>query len=201
MLSLSKMQPSSSMRLPSSRLWERRAGGEKPPVCSIRCPGTGRSGFSASLQPWMEAMCCALAVPYSSVYRGALTWQAPLSWPKSFAPTATRCSRITVSGCLHLKSACSYIGDNTILVNRSWIESERLSGFELLDVPEEEPAAANALLLKDSVIIPASFPNTRTLLEQRGFDIRTVDVSELQKAEAGMTCCSLIFNAEATATS
>jgi len=108
---------------------------------------------------------------------------------------------ITVSGCLHLKSACSYIGDNTILVNRSWIESERLSGFELLDVPEEEPAAANALLLKDSVIIPASFPNTRTLLEQRGFDIRTVDVSELQKAEAGMTCCSLIFNAEAMATS
>jgi len=56
-------------------------------------------------------------------------------------------------------------------------------------------------LLKDSVIIPASFPNTRTLLEQRGFDIRTVDVSELQKAEAGMTCCSLIFNAEAMATS
>src|SRR5437868_3836939 len=51
MLSLSKMQPSSSMRLPSSRLWERRAGGEKPPVCSIRSPGTGRSGFSASLQP------------------------------------------------------------------------------------------------------------------------------------------------------
>src|SRR5207249_8377997 len=53
---------------------------------------------------------------------------------------------IRVSGCLHLKSACSYIGDNTILVNRSWIESERLSGFELLDVPEEEPAAANAAL-------------------------------------------------------
>ena len=108
---------------------------------------------------------------------------------------------IAVSGCLHLKSACSYIGDNTILVNRSWIESERLSGFKLLDVPEEEPAAANALLLMDIVIIPASFPNTRTLLEQRGFDIRTVDVSELQKAEAGVTCCSLIFDSESMATS
>jgi len=108
---------------------------------------------------------------------------------------------ITVSGCLHLKSACSYIGDNTILVNRSWIEWERLSGFELLDVPEDEPAAANALLLNDIVIIPALFPNTRTLLEERGFDIRTVDISELQKAEAGVTCCSLIFNSEPMATS
>lgn len=104
---------------------------------------------------------------------------------------------VEVRGCLHLKSACSYIGNDTVLVNRSWIDAERLSGFELLDVPEEESAAANALLLNDAVIIPASFPKTRALLEKRGFRVRTVDVSELQKAEAGVTCTSLIFNDEA----
>jgi dimethylargininase len=65
-----------------------------------------------------------------------------------------------------------------------------------LDVPDEEPAAANALLLKDIVIISASFPRTRALLEQRGFRVRTIDLSELQKAEAGVTCGSLIFNHE-----
>jgi dimethylargininase len=43
------------------------------------------------------------------------------------------------------------------------------------------------------VILPTSFPKTRALLEERGFRVRTVDVSELQKAEAGVTCCSLIF--------
>jgi dimethylargininase len=106
---------------------------------------------------------------------------------------------VAVSGCLHLKSACSYIGDNTILVNRSWIDVEQLRGFELLDVPEDEPAAANALFVKGVVIIPAPFPNTRILLEQRGFGVRTVDVSELQKAEGSVTCTSLIFNSEATA--
>jgi dimethylargininase len=100
---------------------------------------------------------------------------------------------IEVRGCLHLKSACSYVGHDTVLVNRSWIEPP--PGFELLDVPEEEPAAANALLLNDLVIMPASFPKTRTLLEERGFRVRTVDVSELQKAEAGVTCSSLIFHA------
>lgn len=108
---------------------------------------------------------------------------------------------VEVRGCLHLKSACSYIGNDTVLVNRSWIDAERLSGFELLDVPEEESAAANALLLNDAVIIPASFPKTRALLEKRGFRVRTVDVSELQKAEAGVTCTSLIFDDEAMATS
>ena len=101
---------------------------------------------------------------------------------------------VAVSGCLHLKSACSYIGHDTVLVNRSWIDAGPLSGFELLDVPEDEPAAANALLLNEVIISPASFPKTRALLEQRGFGVRTVDVSELQKAEAGVTCTSLIFD-------
>ena len=70
---------------------------------------------------------------------------------------------------------------------------EPLRGFELLDVPEAEPNAANALLLNDVVIMPASHPKTRALLEERDFRVRTVDVSELHKAEAGVTCCSLIL--------
>jgi dimethylargininase len=109
-------------------------------------------------------------------------------------PYGYRVQPVAVRGCLHLKSACSHIGNDTILVNRSWIDAEPLSGLELLDVPENEPAAANALLLKDVVIIPASFPKTRALLEERGFQVRTIDVSELQKAEAGVTCASLIFD-------
>jgi dimethylargininase len=103
---------------------------------------------------------------------------------------------VEVRGCLHLKSACSYIGNDTILVNRSWIDAEQFSGFQLLDVPDGERAAANVLLIKDVVIIPASFPKTRALLEERGFRVRTIDLSELQKAEAGVTCTSLIFNHE-----
>lgn len=101
---------------------------------------------------------------------------------------------VDVRGCLHLKSACSYIGNNTILVNRSWIDAEQFRAFELIDVPDEEPSGANALLIDDVVLIPASFPKTRALLEKRGFCVQTIDVSELQKAEAGVTCSSLIFS-------
>ena len=104
---------------------------------------------------------------------------------------------VEVRDCLHLKSACSYIGSDTVLINRACIDTERLHGFQLLDVPDEEPTAANALLIDDAVIIPASFCETRALLEQRGFRVRTIDLSELQKAEAGVTCGSLIFNHEA----
>jgi dimethylargininase len=104
---------------------------------------------------------------------------------------------VEVRGCLHLKSACSHVGNNIVLVNRSWIDAESLSGFELLDVAEDEPAAANTLLLNDVVIMPASFPRTRDLLESRGHRVRPIDLSELQKAEAGVTCTSLIFTHEA----
>ncbi len=105
---------------------------------------------------------------------------------------------VEVRGCLHLKTGCSYIGNNTILVNRSCVDARLFNRFDLLDVPDDEPAAANALLIGDNVIIAASFPKTRALLEERAFCVRTVDVSELQKAEAGVTCCSLIFRDEHT---
>src|SRR5436190_10538548 len=107
---------------------------------------------------------------------------------------------IAVGGCLHLKSACSYIGNNSILINRSLVDPEPFRGFDLIDVADEEPAGANALLVNDVVIIPASFPKTRALLEQRGYCVQTIDLSELQKAEAGVTCTSLIFNYAAVAT-
>ena len=111
-------------------------------------------------------------------------------------PYGYQVQAVEVTGCLHLKSACSYIGNNTILVNRSLIDVGPFREFELIDVPDEEAGAANALLVKDVVIMPASFPKTRSLLEQRGFRVQTIDLSELQKAEAGVTCTSLIFNTE-----
>jgi len=101
---------------------------------------------------------------------------------------------IEVRGCLHLKSACSYVGDGAVLVNRSWIDAHALDMYELIDVPHGESAAANALLVSAAVILPASFPKTREMLEQRGFRVRPIDMSELQKAEGGVTCTSLIFD-------
>ena len=121
---------------------------------------------------------------------------------------------VDVRQCLHLKSGCSYVGANSILVNREWVDATRLEGFELIDVPGLEPGAANVLLIedviddakegviagpvedavKDVVIVPSAFPETIALLEARGFNVKAIDVSEFQKAEGGVTCKSIIFN-------
>jgi dimethylargininase len=100
---------------------------------------------------------------------------------------------VEVRGCLHLKSACCYIGDDTVLANRAWMDSDALCSLKILDVPE--PRGANALRIGETVLLPAAFPRTCDLLERSGFRVRRIDNSELLKAEAGVTCTSLIFEA------
>lgn len=100
---------------------------------------------------------------------------------------------VPVTGCLHLKSAVTGLGRNTLLANRAWFDGTSFSGYEWIDVDPAEPHAANALAIGDTVIFPASFPLTRRRIEARGFHVTPLDISELQKAESGLTCSSLIF--------
>ncbi len=103
---------------------------------------------------------------------------------------------VPVTGCLHLKSAVTYLGRNTLLANRAWFDPKRLAGFEWVDVDPAEPHSGNALAMGETVIFPASFPeNRRRRIAAAGFTIQSLDISELQKAESGLTCSSLLFEA------
>lgn len=104
---------------------------------------------------------------------------------------------VRVSGCLHLKSACTALPDGTLLVNPAWIDLGSVLGFELLGVHEEEPLAANVLSAGDAVIASAQSPGTVAEIARRGFDVRTVDLSELAKADGAVTCPSLVFRTTA----
>lgn len=97
---------------------------------------------------------------------------------------------VSVHRCLHLKSAITRVSRDALLVNREWIDVAPFAGWTLIDV--EEPFGANALLIGETVIYPDMFPKTRARLQ--GLDVRAVDVSELAKAEGGVTCCSLILS-------
>jgi dimethylargininase len=103
---------------------------------------------------------------------------------------------VEICGCLHLKSACTYLGRGTILANRDWVDLAPFGGCRVIEVPRAEPAAADAMAFGDMVVLPASFPETAAALERSGWRVLPVDVSELQKAEAGVTCMSLIFEAD-----
>lgn len=101
---------------------------------------------------------------------------------------------IEVHGCLHLKSAVTQVGENKLLINRNWVDANIFGNAELIDVHSDEPLAPNALLVSDTVIYPMSFPRTHANLEAHDIKVKCIDISELQKAEGGVTCCSLIFS-------
>jgi dimethylargininase len=100
---------------------------------------------------------------------------------------------VLVTGCLHLKSAVTYLGENTLLANRDWFDNEPFAGYDWIDVDPAEPHAANALALSGTIIFPASFRRTHGRIGSQGFRVTPLDISELQKAESGLTCSSLLF--------
>jgi dimethylargininase len=110
------------------------------------------------------------------------------------APHGYDVRSVEMNGCLHLKTACTYVGNNTMLANPQWVDMAVFGERDVVEVSPAEPDAGNALFLGGVLLIPATFPETRSALEDRGFRVETVDVSELQKAEAGVTCCSVLLS-------
>jgi dimethylargininase len=104
---------------------------------------------------------------------------------------------VELERCLHLKTAVTFAGLDdrgvpTLLVNPDWVDPALFDGTEAIFVPENEPFAANVVLAGDRLIMAAGSPGTAAMLRERGFTVAEMDLSELQKAEAGGTCMSLI---------
>lgn len=103
---------------------------------------------------------------------------------------------VNVVGCLHLKTAVTALDAETLLVSPSYLDAKQLCGFRHIQVAESEPAAANCLVLGGVVHLSARWNRTRDLLDRRGFMTRALRITEFEKAEAGLTCLSLVFQAE-----
>jgi dimethylargininase len=102
---------------------------------------------------------------------------------------------VSVSGCLHLKSAVTQVAKNTLLINPTWVDKNNFPGMQFIEVDSAEPYAANALLIGEAVLYQPAYPKTIARLEMAGIHPLLVDQSELAKAEGALTCCSLIFKA------
>lgn len=104
-----------------------------------------------------------------------------------------RVEAVAMNGCLHLKSAVTQVAPDLLLINPDWVDAHRFAGYRLLAVDANEPFAANAVWLDDCVVYSSSFPRTAEKLRDAGIDVRLVEMSETEKAEGGVTCCSVIF--------
>ena len=108
-------------------------------------------------------------------------------------PHGYRIEKVPVAGCLHLKSACSFVPPDVLVVNPGWVDPRTFGSLRVIAVDEREPQAANTLTVGETTLVSAAYPHTRRRLEAAGIRTRAVDVSELHKAEGGLTCMSLLL--------
>jgi len=120
--------------------------------------------------------------------RDAIDQMRSLLQPRGYGVRA-----VAVNGCLHLKSAVTQIGADTVLLNPAWVSTDEFPGLRIIEIDPSESYAANAVLIGDTIIYPSSFPKTQAVLAAAGINMLTVDADELAKAEGAVTCCSLLF--------
>jgi len=102
-------------------------------------------------------------------------------------------STVNVDTVLHLKTGVTYLGNNTILAKAEFTNRKELSGFNTLQVEDDEAYAANSILINGKLLIAAGFPKTKAMLEEHGYETIEVELTEFQKLDGGLTCLSLRF--------
>ena len=156
---------------------------ELRPISEIRAPGTLDGG---------DVLVVGRRI-YVGV--GARTNQAGVDQLRTLTePHGYVVRSVRFTGCLHLKSAVTLVGDSLLLVNPEWVEPTVFEGERTLAVDAREPFSANALLVGERVLHGEHFQRTRRILENAGVRVVPVPAAELAKAEGGVTCCSILVS-------
>lgn len=112
---------------------------------------------------------------------------------RAVEPYGYRVTPVPVGGSLHLKTACTALDDETILANPAWVDTAIFKGKRILPIDPAEPWAGNTLRIAETLLMDAASPRTMALVSSGGYSVVGVDISEFAKAEAGLTCLSLVF--------
>lgn len=96
---------------------------------------------------------------------------------------------VPVTKALHLKSSVTALPDGTVIGHPTLVDHPELFP-RYLEVPEV--AGVAVLVLSSSAVLMAkSAPKTAALIEDLGYRVVTVDISEFEKLEGCVTCLSV----------
>lgn len=110
------------------------------------------------------------------------------------SPLGYRVQEVPLRRCLHLKTGVTALDEETVLLDPRCVDPLDFPATEILETHPDEIRAANALRIGTTIVFPTHFPKTAERLEARGHSLRRVEMQELARAEAGVTCCSLLLD-------
>lgn len=100
---------------------------------------------------------------------------------------------ITDSSIMHLKSYVNYLGKGRMISTARYAENPMLDRFEVIVVRDEDWYSTNILVVGDAATVSSGFPNTESILEEAGFRVIPLEMSEFPKCEGALTCLSILF--------
>jgi dimethylargininase len=105
-----------------------------------------------------------------------------------------RATAVPMKDCLHLKTGCTALDDHTILLNPAWVDRRCFTDYRVHEVEATEPFAANVLRTPTTLFVALGSPKRTALLNSLGYSVIELDISEFEKAEAGLTCLSILVD-------
>lgn len=101
---------------------------------------------------------------------------------------------VKVDDGLHLKSSVLPLDTETVLVTPNCVDETALRGLRVLSESPTERLRASVLPMRDGrLLITDNAPYTTEMLAGAGYEVTPVDVTELQAADGGLTCMSILF--------
>ena len=100
---------------------------------------------------------------------------------------------VKVHKVLHLKSACTYLGNGVVILSKGCFDTKVLQGLEKIFVPKGEEYAADCLAVNGTVLIAKGYAETRKLVEKEGFRVEELEISEFRKGDGALTCLSILL--------
>ena len=98
-----------------------------------------------------------------------------------------------LSNILHLKSSLAFLGTDQLVLIGELAQRKNFEAYSIIHVPAGEEYAANCLLINEKVFVAAGFPNFEERIRSLGYDTITLEMSEFEKMDGGLSCLSLRF--------
>jgi dimethylargininase len=100
---------------------------------------------------------------------------------------------VRVRDVLHLKSACTYLGNNYVILSKGHFDTDILRDYKKIVVPRGEEYAADCLAINRTILMAKGYPKTKKLVEKEGFFVKELEMSEFRKGDGALTCLSILW--------